>query len=421
MKIRRYSNIYGKNDHTWLKVVITFVAIALVVFVAFSVADPIAKLFSGDFNDTSDVPSEFNPDVSYTDYISGEVSSVDATESQDVTSNTSSEEQTIIRPDRTEYTEGLGVTLSLDVIRNAEKFDIFLQSAKEQNVKNVIIELKDDEGYIYYNTSNKNAKSCRAISANAVSNLESIIAKLRENGIAVTAKIHCFSDVKATALEGAAIKYYSQNGADWLDDTKDNGGKPWLNPYSDVTVKYLLSITKELTDMGVDNILLASLRFPGGQQDFAYYGNDSDSVSREDCLKRFVAKVKDHLAYAGSEVWVEANINHYLEREAEIYGINPFDFGSDCVVANVVAESFDKAVLINNTLISNPHKNYNDLVRSVIGRCQIMNESGTEMIVLLQGYNYQDKEVKEQIKEARKYGATRYVLVIEAETLPNVR
>ena len=49
MKIRRYSNIYGKKDYKWLKIVITFVVIALVVFVAFSVADPIAKLFSGDF------------------------------------------------------------------------------------------------------------------------------------------------------------------------------------------------------------------------------------------------------------------------------------------------------------------------------------------------------------------------------------
>ncbi len=421
MKVRRYSNIYGKKDYTWLKVVITFVAIALVVFIGFSVADPIAKLFSGDFNDTSSTPSEFNPDVSYTDYVSGTDTSTDATESQDITSNTSSEDEVIVRPDRTEYATGLSVTLSLDVIRNAEKFDAFLQGAKEQDVKNVIIELKDEEGYIYYNTSNKNAKNCKAISTNAVSNLKSVIAKLRENGIAVTAKIHCFSDRIATDIKDAAVKYQGENGGKWLDDTKENGGKSWLNPYSDVATNYLLSIAKELTDMGVDNILLASVRFPGGHQNLAYYGYDSAAVSRDDCLKRFVTKVKEHLAYAGSEVWVEANIEHYLGKDPEVYGTNPFDFGADCVLANIVADDFGASIFINNVAVSNPHKNYRDLIRAVIGKCQVINEGEVVMIPLLQGYDYENEEVKDQIKEAKKYGAVRYVLEIKAETLPDVR
>ncbi len=422
MKVRRYSNIYGKKDYTWLKILITFVVIALVVFVAFSVADPIAKLFSGDSSDTSGNTSDFSVDVSYTDSISSvESTSSGATESQDTISSTSSQDEVVVRPERTEYTTGLSVTLSLDVIRNAEKFDVFLQSAEEQNVKNVIIELKDEEGYIYYNTANKNAKNCGAINKKAVSNLKSIIAKLRENNIAVTAKIHCFSDRLATDIKDAAVKYQGENGGKWLDETKENGGKSWLNPYSDTATNYLLSIVKELTDMGVDNILLASVRFPGGHQKYAYYGYDSETVSRSDCLARFVKKVKEQVAYAGSEVWLEADNNHYLGKEPEIYGENIFVFGADCVVANIVADDFDKAVFINNVTISDPHENYRDLIRAVMGRCQSINEGDATIIPMLQGYNYENEEVKDQIKEAKKYGATRYILEIKAETLPNVR
>lgn len=421
MKIRRYSNIYGKNDHTWLKVVITFVVIALVVFIGFSVADPILKLFSGDFNDTSSAPSEFSPDVSYTDYVSSTDASNDATVSQGTTSETSSEEPVVVRPDRTEYTTGLSVMLPLDVIRSTENFDAFLQSAKEQNVKNVIIELKDEEGYIYYNTSNKNAKNCKAVSTKAVSNLKSVIAKLRENKIAVTAKIHCFSDRIATDIKDAAVKYQGENGGKWLDDTKENGGKSWLNPYSDAATNYVLSIAKELTDMGVDNILLASVRFPGGHQALAYYGYDSTSVSRDACLKRFVTSVKQHLAYANTEVWVEANIEHYLGKDPEVYGTNPFDLGADCVLANIVADDFGDSIFVNNVTVSNPHKNYRDLIRAVIGKCQVINESEVTIIPLLQGYNYENEEVKDQIKEAKKYGAVRYVLEVKSETLPDVR
>ena len=421
MKIRRYSNIYGKKDYTWLKIVLTFVVIALVVFLVFSVADPIARLFSGDLgNDTS---SEFNPTVSYADTVT---STLDAsnTQSGDTTDNsqhTSSEEPVIIRPDRTEYTAGLSVVLELDVVRNSEKFEMFLQNAKAQGVENVIIELKDAEGYLYYKSNLKDAKNCKAISSNAVTNLSAIIAKLRENSIAVTAKINCFSDRTATDIADAAVKYQGENGGKWLDDYKENGGKSWLNPYSDTAVNYLLNIAKELTDMGVDNILLSSLRFPGGHQQFAYYGYDSNIVSREECLARFVSKMKTTLEYAGSEVWVEVDMPHYLGQQPEIYGTNPFEYGADCVVINLIAEDFGSSIFINNTTIQNPSKNYRDLIRTVIGKCQSMNTDGVEILAMLQGYGYEAEDVQNQIKEAKKYSATRYALEIDGADIPSVK
>ena len=423
MKIKRYNNIYGKNDNNWLKIVITFVAIALVVFIIFSVADPIAKLFSGDKTDTTS--SEFNPTVSYaTDETSSTPdTSADSTTSTTDTSdvaNTSSEE-VVVRPDRTEYSAGLSVVLDVEVVRNAEKFATFIENAVAQGVGNVIIELKDADGYLYYNSSIKAAKNCKAISSNAISNLSSAIAKLRENNISVTAKIHCFSDRLATDITDAAIKYEGENGGKWLDDYKENGGKSWLNPYSDAACNYILSIAKELTDMGVDNILLASLRFPGGHQQFAYYGYDSDTVSRDECLARFVTSMKKHLEYANSEVWVEALIPHYLEKESEIYGINPFEYDADCVVLNLVAEDFGTSIFINNTTIQNPVQNYRDLIRIVITKCQSINTDAVDILPLLQGYGYEAEDVQNQIKEAKKYAAVRYALVIDGEDIPSVK
>ncbi len=421
MKIRRYSNIYSKNDHTWLKIVITFVVIALVVFLAFSIADPIAKLFSGDLGD--DTSSEFNPTVSYaSDTTSTQPDeSDDKSESTGDNSQNTSSEAVVVRPDRTEYTAGLSVVLDRDVVRNSEKFEAFLQSAVAQGVENVIIELKDAEGYLYYKSNLRDAKNCKAISSNAITNLSAIISKLRENSITVTAKINCFSDRTATDIADAAVKYQGENGGKWLDDYKENGGKSWLNPYSDTAVNYLLNIAKELTDMGVDNVLLSSLRFPGGHQQFAYYGYDSNTVSREECLARFVSKMKATLEYANSEVWVEVDMPHYLGQQPEIYGTNPFEYGADCVVINLVAEDFGPSIFINNTTIQTPSKNYRDLIRTVIGKCQSMNTDGVEILALLQGYGYEDEDVQNQIKEAKKYSATRYALEIDGADIPLVK
>ena len=138
-------------------------------------------------------------------------------------------------------------------------------------------------------------------------------------------------------------------------------------------------------------------------------------------MKRFVTSVKQHLAYANTEVWVEANIEHYLGKDPEVYGTNPFDLGADCVLANIVADDFGDSIFVNNVTVSNPHKNYRDLIRAVIGKCQVINESEVTIIPLLQGYNYENEEVKDQIKEAKKYGAVRYVLEVKSETLPDVR
>ena len=401
---------------------IVFVAIALLVFIIFSVADPIAKLFSGDSGDSSNVSSEFRPTVSYASDVtpSQPDSSIDSTTSKDSTNATSSE-AVVVRPERTEYTTGLSVVVGVDVIKNSEKFAAFIESAVEQGVGNVIIELKDADGYLYYNSSIKNAKNCKAISSNAITNLSSIIAKLRENNIAVTAKIHCFSDRLATEIKDAAIKNAGEFGVNWLDELKEKGGKPWLNPYSNVACDYLLSIIKELTDMGVDNIMLASLQFPTAPQLYAYYGYDSEKVSREECLTRFVTEVKKQVEYAGSEVWVEAHISHYLEKDAEIYGSNPFNYPADCVVVNLVAEDFGSAIFINNTTVSNPVQNYRDLIRVVITKCQSINPEGVTMLPLLQGYGYEAEDVQNQIKEAKKYSATRYALVIDSEVVPSVK
>ena len=422
MKIKRYNNIYGKNDNNWLKIIIIFVAVALLVFLIFSIADPIAKLFSGNTDDNSTTSSEFNPTVSYASGVvaSQPDSSTDATTSQDATSETSSE-VVVVRPDRTEYTSGLSVTLDVSVINNAEKFSAFIENAVEQGVGNVIIELKDADGYLYYNSSIKAAKNCKAISSNAVADLSSAIAKLRENNICVTAKIHCFKDKLATEITDAAVKQEGENGGKWLDDTKENGGKPWLNPYSDSACNYLLSIVKELTDMGVDNIMLASLQFPTGHQRFAYYGYDSDTVSRDECLSRFVAAVKKQVEYAGSEVWVEALIPHYLEQSPEIYGTNPFTYPADCVVVNLVAEDFGNSIFINNTTISNPTKNYRDLIRVVVTKCQSINTEGVEIIPLIQTKGFEAEDVQNQIKETKKYAATRYALVIDGADIPSVK
>ena len=89
-----------------------------------------------------------------------------------------------------------------------------------------------------------------------------------------------------------AIRYESEDGVLWLDDSVDNGGKPWLNPYSDTAQKYVLDIIYDAVDFGADAIILDGLRFPeeSAAMGYAYFGVGTDDISREEALGMFAKR-----------------------------------------------------------------------------------------------------------------------------------
>lgn len=394
---------------------------ALLVFIGWSVAGPISRLISGELGNDSSAVSDVQSDISQ-EISSGFTEASSAPVSSNLNSSQAvSSEDVTVKPERVEYSSGLSVYLPLSVISDSAKLDAFIENAKAQDVKNVIIELKDSTGYLYYKSSVREAKKCEAVSSKAVGNISSVILKLKENGIAVTAKIHCFSDRIATDIAGAAVRYRGETGSVWLDGYKEEGGKSWLSPYSQVARDYLKNIASELGNLGVDNILLASVRFPGGYQKDAYYGGKSETQSRTDCLKEFVTEMKNHLSSSGVQVWLDVSDEYYINSDAEIYGTNPFTFGVEHIFVNLVAEDFGKSAFINNTAISDPYKNYNELISAVISASQSLNEDGAELIVMLQGYGYSANDIKKQISSTKRYAVTKYALKVTDENVPAVK
>ncbi len=152
-----------------------------------------------------------------------------------------------------------------------ERLDNHLQFVLDNNMNSIIVDVKDDEGYITYNSSLAKAEEMGAVHYRF--NIETLLRKAHEKGIYVIGRIPVFKD---------SILYNYENGKYALKDktTGTTWGKLfevedeetgdisyeqrefWVDPFSEFVWQYNVSIAEELQDLGVDEVQFDYIRFP---------------------------------------------------------------------------------------------------------------------------------------------------------------
>ncbi len=224
--------------------------------------------------------------------------------------------------------ETLAVTVPEEALYNSLDYYDFLK-ALDKNVTAVVIDMKTAEGTVTYNS-----KQISVINAGAMAEkpmeLDSRVKTAKKLGLDVVLRIYAFED--STAPYNAvdmAIRYESEEGMIWLDESVDNGGKPWLNPYSDTAQKYIFDIVYDAIDFDADAIIIEGMRFPEkGDMSYAYFGVGAEGVTREEVLTQFIKRI-----YSGAAV-TDTNIiigyDSYLSyTQQDIYGTSPLNFSAD--------------------------------------------------------------------------------------------
>ncbi|MFZ2537292.1 MAG: putative glycoside hydrolase [Oscillospiraceae bacterium] len=137
-----------------------------------------------------------------------------------------------------------------------------LARLKAEGYTTVALELKAENGMIAYQSANEMAVKYGAISENAV-DLSATLKAITDAELIPVARISTLKDAKAPHVSNENSYAFSTSLAtNWLDNSVDKGGKPWLNPYMDNTKKYICDITKEISDIGFKTIVLENVMFP---------------------------------------------------------------------------------------------------------------------------------------------------------------
>lgn len=211
-----------------------------------------------------------------------------------------------------------------DILDGGIAFELFKATLSENRANAVLIDFKTAEGYLNYTSKNQTAADIGAASQ-PYENTAATISALKEGGYKIIARMYCYEDMLAASRLGAAAAVTEADGSIWLDDSAQNDGNPWLNPYAQPAETYLLQLVAEIAGSGADIILLDSVQFPDSlYNDRAVFTGEAQSIqSRNSVLHAFIEKAAEQ---AGDiPLCVNMTANGALNGDSTRYDGSVFD------------------------------------------------------------------------------------------------
>ena len=136
----------------------------------------------------------------------------------------------------------------------------------------VLLDVKSPKGYFYYSSDLEEASDSTLVD---VAQMDELFAYLAESKLYTIARLPAFRDWRY-GLNNVPSGLPEQNkgGALWMDDT----GCYWLDPTDQQALSYLVRITKELQNLGFDEVVFDDFRFPVTNQ-IVFSGDKTQAIA----------------------------------------------------------------------------------------------------------------------------------------------
>lgn len=182
------------------------------------------------------------------------------------------------------------------------RLETLLKLLDETDLNSLVIDIKDDYGYITYDTGNAELAALET-TKKIIADMPKLMEKLKEHNVYPIARIVVFKDT-VLAKKKPELTFLNPDGSIW------NNGKPtpdsFVNPYRKEVWDYNLLVAKEAVKMGFKEIQFDYVRFPEGfekRADVLKY--TKDERSRTDAVTSFVKYAREQLAPLGIRTSVD--------------------------------------------------------------------------------------------------------------------
>jgi hypothetical protein len=156
-------------------------------------------------------------------------------------------------------------------------FAPYLQMADKNEINSIVVGVKDeDTGELFYDSQTPQAKKFGLVYGNGQSSAQLIdmahmLDEAHKHGLYVVARFVVMRDPHLASVDQADAIKDSRTGGLWKDN---NSHLNWVNPMSDMIVDYTAALSKELSDLGFDEVQLDYIRFPADPPlKYADFGN----------------------------------------------------------------------------------------------------------------------------------------------------
>ncbi len=203
-----------------------------------------------------------------------------------------------------------------------------LSRAAQAGMDSVILDMKDADGRLHYRSAVPQAIQVNAFADTAkdLTAVRALFASIRAAGLQPIVRMYAFQDnAAARALADCRIGYQGQPGWVWYDGDPKNGGKAWLNPYSDAAQLYIIDLAKELRDAGAAAVLLDGVQFPAYTVSADFGTSSNTTLSHGEVLRAFVEHARKLLGDS-CPVLLACPESGALGTDTRSYGANPLTF-----------------------------------------------------------------------------------------------
>ncbi|MDD3692502.1 MAG: putative glycoside hydrolase [Oscillospiraceae bacterium] len=384
-KIRRRSNVFSRNTRRKdiLKVIGLAVLAAAIVFSGFFAA----KFINEGSLPVSDPSSESS------------MTNSDTTRQPTKTTET--------KPKGSDNTKSLRA-FYLPVL-NLETNDSLFDDAADAGFNAVVFDLKSEDGILYYQSTTELSEKSKAIADNALTlnQLSSLKKQLQDKGFTPIPRLYAFRDpISPSNIPSAKILLKDYPGYTWLDNSREKGGKPWLNPYAPDAHSYIIGLAEELSGIGFSKIILDGVQFPN-QTSRAYYGeSDLISLSKQEVLKKFINDIKTAVG-SNCEIIHSMPGLPVFKDGTEPFGGNPVTLGADVIAPQLLPSMLGKSLKAGETTLGDPSSNPSDAVELAAGqvklRLELIDETQRPSVMpWLQAFDYTAEQINGQISATTK-------------------
>ncbi|MBQ9845470.1 MAG: hypothetical protein IJO54_05250 [Oscillospiraceae bacterium] len=213
-------------------------------------------------------------------------------------------------------------------VRDAATITATAQRLKNMGVTDAVVTFKDAEGRIYFETATEIGRQAKGP---VMINVEDVVRIFGQEDISVTAQVYAFMDKITPAVDRETAVKFQGTDMNWLDSSKELGGKPWANPASATMQNYIYDIVKELGDRGVKDFIISGVQLPTGYSlEYRDFGVTNDQLQAQ--LQGFINTIQSKVAAKGGNAYLAYDLAPLISGDVSRYMISPLRYGASHVV-----------------------------------------------------------------------------------------
>lgn len=177
------------------------------------------------------------------------------------------------------------VHVSGEAAGDRQQWDAMVRLVDETELNGVMLDLKDETGYIFYDSQVEVAREVGAVYPRY--NLAGLADLLEKRDIYLIGRIVAFQDPTASVKRPAMAVWDS-----YSDQPYRQGHQYFLDPTDQNARAYALELAVEACDLGVDEIQFDYIRFPDSRRPSATFDGPIDQDSRVAAITSFLEEAR---------------------------------------------------------------------------------------------------------------------------------